>query len=296
MSTVFDSSTQQNAANLATDPECLGRAKIRREVVTERSNQWLGKTTLAIPLMFRVYAPVALCLAALILAFLVFGRYAQTESVSAIIAPDGGPAKVFSDQSGVVTEVFVRPGDKVGVGALLFRIRKRHEPDSLDTLVPLETQKATGGASFFVVEAPVGGRVYKLEAKVGDQTQNFKSEPMATIAADSALIVEAKVTSVVQARVRIGTPVQLELDAFNGRPEGTLKAQVIAVAAEPTDVFDFSTGGSARSYNVVLRIDATTLAIPSDELLGKTVQVKFALEKRRLYQWLLDPLQRLFTD
>jgi hypothetical protein len=45
-----------------------------------------------------------------------------------------------------------------------------------------------------------------------------------------------------------------------------------------------------------MRIDTSDSNIPSDELLGKTVQVKFLLEKRKLYEWLIDPLKTLFGN
>lgn len=280
---------EANAASAPGNPT-IGRAKFRDEALIQRSNQWLGKTTLAVPLSFAVYSAVALSLAALIVSFLVLGSYAQTETVSAVITPEGGVAKVLATESGEITEVFVREGDQVSAGAPLFRIRKLQEKPAADAAAV--AAKSTD--LFEVIKAPASGRVYALANQTGDVIHSYSTEPIATIAADAVLVVDTAVSAAVQARVRTGTAVQVELDAFKGRPRGRLSAQVIAVAAEPAEAFDFKTGGSTRSYKVVLRIDTAALSFPRDELLGKTVQVKFLLEKRRLYQWLLDPLQTLF--
>lgn len=273
-----------------------GSAKFRTEVLEKRSNQWLGKTTLALPLSFAVYSTSALSLAAVIVAFLIFGSYAQTETVSAVITPEGGPAKVFSTTSGTIAVEHVHEGDLVSQGAPLFSIRKLQESSPTSAVASIPDSRASNSNTFEIIKAPVSGRVYALAKHTGDDVSSYGTEPIATIAADNALEVVAKVTSAVQARVNTGTPVQVELDAFKGRPRGRLSARVTVVAAEPTEDFDLMSGGMKRSYKVVLRIDSSALTYPRHELLGKAVQVKFMLEKRKLYQWLLDPLQTLFDN
>jgi len=286
------SSTLSTAASPVAESATVGRAKFRNEVLAQRSNQWLGKTSLAVPISFWIYASAALSLAALIVAFLAFGSFSQTETGSGVISPEGGVTKVLTTASGEITEVLVREGDQVSAGASLFRVRILQKKPAENEAVVAATNIPTD--LFEVIKAPVNGRVYTLAKRTGDVIHSYNTEPVATIAADAALVVEVAVSAAVQARTRTGRTVQLELDMFKGRPQGSLHAQVIAVSAESTEAFDFKSGGTTRSYKVVLRIDAEALSFPRDELLGKTAQVKFVLEKRRLYQWLLDPLQTLF--
>lgn len=278
----------------ATGNSPISRAKFRSHVLEQRSNQWLGKSSLALPISFTIFSASALGLVGLIISFLIFGSYTRTESVSAVIAPQNGIVKVIATTSGEVTDVYVHEGDRVIKNAPLFRVRKSL---NLTNTVPTNQAKSTIDSLLFeVIKSPASGRIYALPTKIKDQISSYQSEPIATVALADRLAVEAAVTSAVQAKVKKGSPVQLEIDAFKGRPQGRLNAEVIAVAAAPTDEFDLMTGGNKRSYKVFIRINTAGLAYPHDELLGKTVKVKFLLEKRKLYQWLLDPLQTLFSN
>jgi multidrug resistance efflux pump len=293
------STSSSNAASPG-DPntgESISRARFRDEVIAERSNQWLGKLTLARPLSFAIYSTAAFCLTSCIIAFLAFGSYAKTESVSAVIAPENGPTEVSSAVAGTVSEVFVHEGDRVSKGTPLFRVQVAKDQAAADGKAGRSSDMtAVNAESFETVKAPVSGRIYRLAAKTGGTVSAYDREPIATIAADDALIIEAKVMSAVQAAVNTGEFVQVELDAFKGRKKANLTALVVAVAAEPAEDFDLMSGGTKRSYKVVMRIDTSDSNIPSDELLGKTVQVKFLLEKRKLYEWLIDPLKTLFGN
>lgn len=272
----------------------ISSTRFRKEVMEQRTKQWLGKTTLALPLSFAVYSAAALGLVAAIITFLIFGSFAQTESVSAVIAPEGGVTKVLASVEGDVSKILVHEGDRVSKGTPLFRIRTLQGQFATEAEEPVQKKRSGNTEVFETIKAPVSGRVYTLSTQTGDKVSVYNREPIATIAADNSLMLLANVTSAVQAHVHTGTIVQVELDAFKGRPQGKLHAQVVSVAAEPSETFDLLTGGNKLSYKVAMRIDSDTISYPRDELLGKTVKVKFALEKRRLYQWLLDPLQTLF--
>lgn len=293
------STSRSNAASPG-DPTIgapISRARFRNEVLAERSNQWLGKVTLARPLSFAIYSTAASGLTALIVAFLAFGSYAKTESVGAVIEPENSPVKVSCPVAGTVTKVFAHEGDRVSRGAPLFRLQVAMDQAAPDGKAGRSSAiTAISAASFETVKAPVTGRIYDFSAKAGGTVSAYDPESIATIAAEGALIIEAKVIPAVQAAVNRGESVQVEVDAFKGRPKAKLKAMVVSVAAKPTEDFDLMSGGTKRSYKVVMRVDTSDLKIPSDELLGKTVQVKFVLEKRKLYEWLVDPLKDLFGN
>ena len=105
----------------------MGRALFRQEVLRGRSNQWLGKSTLAVPVSFAVYSVSALGLIGLITAFLAFFSYSPTENVNAVIVPKSGISKVFGAQAGVVVTRYVREGQRISAGTPIVAVRAQGE-------------------------------------------------------------------------------------------------------------------------------------------------------------------------
>ena len=61
-----------------------------------------------------------------LLAFLRWGRYAQTETVTGVLIPAGGYTKVFSGSGGTAEALHVLEGDSVRRGDVLLTLRRAH--------------------------------------------------------------------------------------------------------------------------------------------------------------------------
>ena len=204
MSTKIDSPTHLAQPKNKINKGGLGRAELRAEVLAERTNQWLGKTKLAMPVVFWLYSGTALVLATLVLTFLIFGSYAQTELASGIIGPKGGPKKVNVEKEGEVTSVYVHEGDRVSAGDPLFQIRLSTTVAKSDILAS-SSSETVGQNKLETIKAPVGGLIYAFSLNVGDNVLPSSSEPPITIAEDGALVTQIAVSVSAQARLSVGS-------------------------------------------------------------------------------------------
>ncbi len=319
-------STHPQAPETAADRGSLpamGSGLFRKEVLRVRSNQWLGKTSLAVPASFAIYSVSSIVLVVLIAAFLAFFSYSSIETVNAVIVPKSGITKVFGTESGVVVTRYVNGGERIRKGASIVSVRPQGEEGAQNNAavrpvpagrpgasapVPVDASGTSAGVrdggidrrlesasdveSTVDIRAPADGMVYQVNKDVGENFYDF--EYLASIAADGDLSVSALVSPAAHARLEIGTPVRMELEAFSGRRIGMLSGQVIAIATGPTERGDSPMRKQEHAYEVVVLVDLGTSSLPREKLLGKVVKIRFPMQKRKLYEWLLDPLQALF--
>lgn len=103
----------------------------RQEVLENRNKRLEGTISLAQPPVFRTLATLILIVVVTSLVFLTIGSYKRKEQVSGVIQPDLGVVKLYPQQSGVVTDILVKEGDKVTEGQALVRITsERHSTGS----------------------------------------------------------------------------------------------------------------------------------------------------------------------
>ena len=79
----------------------------RREAVDARQQSWLGETLIARPLATSLLTLMAIMMAALIVAFLVFGEYTRKERVVGEVQTSLGLARITPPLNGVVTRRLV---------------------------------------------------------------------------------------------------------------------------------------------------------------------------------------------
>lgn len=254
----------------------FGLGLFRQEVLSSKENAWLGKMSLAVPVSFRVFSVSASMLLALIGALMYFGTYTVTETAHGLILPVTGVTEVSSVTNGTITAMRVTEGETVVRGAVLLSVR-RNVDDAVTELT-----------------SPSGGTIFSVNRHVGQSVST--SEPVIAIAPNESLVVIAMVSPVVKAQVRTGTPVQMELAGLKKRARGRLggRLKMISVAPLNTDTQNLASG---LHYRAVIEIDSsasTTSMLKREQLLGQAAEIRIPVTKRRLYQWVLDPMQSLF--
>lgn len=91
----------------------------RPEVIAARRTQWLGTVLLAPTISHALFAAFAALTIAAILSLLFFGEFTRMERITGWLVPEQGLVRVVAPQSGVITRLHVRDGDKVAKGAAI---------------------------------------------------------------------------------------------------------------------------------------------------------------------------------
>jgi hypothetical protein len=52
---------------------------------------------------------------------------------------------------------------------------------------------------------------------------------------------------------------------------------------------------STNIYKLRIKVDLTSSTFKREELLGKVVEIKLPLEKRKIYQLFFDPMKNIFS-
>ena len=101
----------------------------RDEVIENKRERLWGEVVLAQPLSAKVLTPLLLVIVIALLAYLFTGTYTRKETVIGYLVPSQGLIQISSPSSGTLAEVFVKPGDVVSEGDLLFRINTSKSMD-----------------------------------------------------------------------------------------------------------------------------------------------------------------------
>lgn len=91
----------------------------RQEVIEAGRDRLAGTVVAATPPRGRLYVALILVVAAIFVAFLVFGQYASSAQVRGVVAFDVGIARVYPSAQGEVRAIHVRTGMRVAAGAPL---------------------------------------------------------------------------------------------------------------------------------------------------------------------------------
>lgn len=117
----------------------------RPEALDAQRPRSLGPIVLAQPLSFAFLAALAAACALALGAFLAWGSYTQRTSVGGQLLPEGGWAKVYAPQSGVVTDKRVTEGQAVRAGDVLYVVsldrRNAAAPDGLSAIADQVTRR-----------------------------------------------------------------------------------------------------------------------------------------------------------
>lgn len=94
----------------------------RQEVIEAGRDRLAGTVVAATPPRGRLYVALVLAVAAIFVAFLVFGQYASSAQVRGVVAFDAGIARVYPSAQGEVRAIHVRTGIRVAAGEPLVTI------------------------------------------------------------------------------------------------------------------------------------------------------------------------------
>ncbi|HEY1399769.1 HlyD family secretion protein [Roseateles sp.] len=138
-----------------------------------------------------------------------------------------------------------------------------------------------------LIRAPVAGRVSALQTASGQAV--VAGETLASLwPADTPLEAELKAPSRAAVFMSEGMAVRLQLDAFPHQTFGAVDGLVRSV--------DLVSSGPEATYRVRVRLRRPTMTARGVEhplRPGMTLQAIVPLERRRLYEWVIDPLKRL---
>lgn len=206
-------------------------------------------------------------------------------------------AELLEQRSGV--EILER--ERVGLTRLATEI-----DEQLDTLRPryanavAELERALASSEVQIVEnaarraaeivAPQAGTVTGFTAEPGQPVQ--AGAVLARIVpAETELVAELHAPSRAIGFLAAGDAVRLRYTAFPYQKFGHARGTVIAVSA--TTVATDTARGGEPLYRVAVALDTETVSAygaPRRLLPGMTVEADVLLERRRLYEWMLEPL------
>jgi membrane fusion protein len=149
-----------------------------------------------------------------------------------------------------------------------------------------------------VVTAPVDGIVTASLALAGNSVP--AGATLATIVPDgSHLQAELFASSKAIGFVQEGVPVLLRYTAFPHQKFGHQSGRVVAVSQAPIALADLPAdraGAGESLYRITVAVDAQSMAAHGKHWAlapGMTVEADLLLDRRRLYEWLLEPLSAL---
>ena len=96
----------------------------RKEVFHHKKGSYLGKTLIITPISFSIWTLAIFLIAIALGLFLYFGKYSKRQDAPGMLVPNKGLIHVYAKahSSGIVTNVFVKQGDKIAQGQLLYLI------------------------------------------------------------------------------------------------------------------------------------------------------------------------------
>lgn len=138
-----------------------------------------------------------------------------------------------------------------------------------------------------LIRAPVEGRVSALQASAGQHVP--AGAALASLWPEgAALEAEFMAPSRAAGRLRAGMPVRLQLDAFPHQIHGAMQGQVRSV--------DLIASGQSPAFRVRVALPSQSFDARGEMHAlrpGMTLEAVIPLERRRLYQWVVEPLKRL---
>lgn len=112
----------------------------RSEAAEAQRASRLGEIVLIRPVSFALLTATAVCMAAIVILFFVFGGYTRRTTVQGVLTPDSGLVKLYAKQSGIVLRKNVVEGQSVTRDQVLYTIST-----DLQSAVAGDTQAALIG-------------------------------------------------------------------------------------------------------------------------------------------------------
>ena len=155
----------------------------RSAAIDAQRTKLLGEIVLVYPLSFAFLTALAVALAGVVIAFLVWGTYTKRSTVAGQLVPDAGLIKVYVQQSGIVLVKQVVEGQPVTQGDVLYQVSS-------------ERKSSTQGDTQASISKQVEVRQRSLRGELTNTLQLQREEHDSLVKKVSAL--EAEVASLDQ--------------------------------------------------------------------------------------------------
>jgi multidrug resistance efflux pump len=166
------------------------------------------------------------------------------------------------------------------------------QEDSVDK--PSSGKAESKRSDINTTKSPMDAIVYQLPLDVGNNYNPYST--VVKLAGDGDLIVTTRVFAETHGLLSVGDRIELRLKAFKGTPDARMLGQVASIAMTPSEDYNRLTRATIMKYKVVIAIDLASTKYPADALLGREVEIRVPVRKRKIYQWLFDPLKTLFGN
>lgn len=310
--TTADTRMQTNVTPQA-HAEAIGKHGLtlfREAALSRHANQAIGTTVLVMPFAFKISAGIGVAIICALVGFVAFGSYTTTETIKTVIEPTKGIEKIYGNGEGMVVELFVNEGDRVKKGDALVSVTEKNRSDASPRNEPTKAPSAQsdepeseidpgpapqkgGTPPPRIIRSPVDGIVYQLRSS--PRTPFFDFQEILQIAADGTLSVKFEVSPKSRAGIRKGDRLRFDTIGAGGASE-TLRARVVSVAQSPTQRYNQLLGTTEYTYTVLCAIEGRSNADDRTALLGAIVESKIPQQKRKLYEWMFDPMKKLFSN
>ncbi|NUG52610.1 biotin/lipoyl-binding protein, partial [Acinetobacter lactucae] len=94
----------------------------RKEALEAQRSKWVGNIVLLRPISFALMTMFAAVVGLVIILFLFFGSYTKRISVTGQLMPNLGLIQVYSPDRGIIAEKFVKEGQSIKKGDVLYTI------------------------------------------------------------------------------------------------------------------------------------------------------------------------------
>ena len=284
------------------------RPLFRPEVFAAGAASEEGEILLITPLSSRWLTLVAMCICAVMLLFLVVGRYAQRVTLHGLLVSESEPMQVRTPYAGVVLSRRVARGQTIRHGDVLYVVsipRTEENPlaihthgDRQESLQQPQRKTDARHDQQFTITAPLDGIVSGSLQETGQKVD-----------AGLVLLSIVPTTPRLQARfyapgsvldfIKVGQWLQLRYPASPSQAFGPQAGNVLSISHGPVSVQDLPRSMSTPGHEPLYRID---VALPEQShgvhghapLLapGMALQSEVSLQQRRLIEWIFDPIRR----
>lgn len=140
--------------------------------------------------------------------------------------------------------------------------------------------------------ASIDGSIHELNVVDGMLFNNMK--PVAKIAGSGELLVVLPILASSRGRVRVGDEVSMTLETHKRQKQNKIRGRISSISASPVQKTDARTGKIDYQYMIEVKIVGMDDPASRSKFLGQPVKAVFVLEKKRIYRWIIDPMNHVF--
>jgi multidrug resistance efflux pump len=281
----------------------------RPESFRRDSETWLGLASINTPISYRIYGFISVAIVIAIASFSYIFDHSATETSSSIIMPSDGIVDINASYSGIILRTHLKKGQMVSAGDAIAEYKPFEQVEGITSDAEIDTSNnddsearetprrgddpdASEQQNPRSILASIDGSIHELNVVDGMLFNNMKA--VAKIAGSGDLVVRLPVSASSRGRVQVGDDVSMTLEAYKRQTQATIQGKITEISASPIQKSDPRTGQASYQYMIEVKIVDAENPARRSELLGQPVETVFVLEKKRIYQWIFDPMGDIF--